>query len=68
MASRNDPLYNVWNGMKVRCYLTFNPNYSTWGGKGITVCDAWLNSFEQFKKDMGPRPGAFEKVFRLNIS
>lgn len=42
--------------MKTRCY---NPNatrYSSWGGRGIRVCDKWLNSFDAFLADMGPRP------------
>jgi hypothetical protein len=42
--------------MKTRCT---NPNFKQWkdyGGRGITVCKEWLESFEQFYKDMGPRP------------
>lgn len=41
-------IYRIWNGMKCRCY---NPNskwYSGYGGRGITVCDEWRNSFETF--------------------
>ena len=42
--------------MKQRC---LNPNqrgYRYWGGRGIKICDEWLNSFEAFLADMGPRP------------
>jgi hypothetical protein len=42
------PLYKVYRSMKARCY---NPNvkkYERWGGRGIIICDLWLNSFEVF--------------------
>jgi hypothetical protein len=48
--------YNSWNGMKIRCNNTNHKQYKDYGGRGITVCPEWLNSFEQFYKDMGPRP------------
>ena|SRR5882672_1168986 len=48
--------YGSWNQMKMRC---LNPNaaaYESYGGRGITICKRWLNSFENFLKDMGRRP------------
>ena len=47
------PVYSVWDGMKQRC---FNPNqnsYKSYGGRGITVCDRWKDSFKNFWADMG---------------
>ena len=41
-------LYNIWSNMKSRCNNPTNNRYQYYGGKGITVCDAWLNSFESF--------------------
>ena len=48
--------YRSWVGAKRR---TTSPNASDWknyGGRGIKMCDRWLNSFENFLADMGPRP------------
>jgi len=42
------PIYNVWAGMKTRCY---NPNYQQWkdwGGRGIRVCAEWRESPKAF--------------------
>lgn len=50
------PLYSVWRGMKRRCYDESHSKYALYGGRGITVCQRWLDSFEQFCQDMGPRP------------
>lgn len=48
--------YGTWINMKTRC---LNPNSEDWenyGGRGITVCDRWINSFENFLSDMGVKP------------
>ncbi len=53
---RYTPEYNIWRGIKKR---SFNPNdksYNDYGGRGITMCNGWKNSFEQFYTDMGPKP------------
>lgn len=50
------PTYRSWRSMKLRCT---NPNatgYLRYGGRGITVCERWLNSFEAFLEDLGTRP------------
>jgi hypothetical protein len=50
--------YATWHGMKRRCYNNKSNSYSGYGGRGITVCDRWKNSFDNFLKDMGERPEA----------
>jgi hypothetical protein len=49
-------LYDMWLGMKQRCNNPNHQGYFRYGGRGITVCDRWLNSFENFLEDMGDRP------------
>jgi hypothetical protein len=42
--------------MKKRCTNPNDPDFINYGGRGITVCDRWMKSFEDFVADMGPRP------------
>ena len=53
---RYHSLYHTWCNMKKRCYNPNEKNYKHYGGRGITICDRWLNSFENFLTDMGERP------------
>lgn len=48
--------YKVWVAMRERCSYTANKCYDSYGGRGITVCDRWKDSFENFYADMGVRP------------
>ena len=47
--------YNSWQHMKHRCYNENNIRYNLYGGRGIKVCERWLNSFANFILDMGER-------------
>lgn len=51
-----DQVYKLWSVMKDRCNNPNNKAYRNYGGRGIKVCDRWLNSFENFLADMGERP------------
>ncbi len=42
-------LYKIWVYMRKRCYNTNSSNYANYGGRGICVCDAWNDSFENFR-------------------
>lgn len=48
------PIYRAWVAMRSRCYDKNNLGYSNYGGRGIRVCKAWNESFENFWKDMSP--------------
>ena len=41
-------LYEIWRGMKKRCYLNNHIYYKNYGGRGITVCKEWKNNFINF--------------------
>ncbi len=49
-------VYMCWKSMKGRCKYPSNSSYKYYGGRGIKVCDRWLNSFENFLADMGEPP------------
>lgn len=49
--------YSAWRDMKARCFRVTHKDYAQYGGRGITVCDRWRNSFNNFFADMGPKPG-----------
>lgn len=58
--------YSSWEGMKDRCCNPNNPRYKDYGGRGITVCDRWLHSFENFYTDMGDRPSPTHSIDRID--
>jgi len=58
--------YRAWTGMKARCYDHSTPAYKYYGAKGVTVCDRWKNSFENFFADMGYRPADKQSLDRIN--
>lgn len=43
-------IYKEWQGMKNRCYNTHSARYKDYGGRGVSVCDEWINDFECFYK------------------
>lgn len=60
------PEYKSWLSMKDRCFNTGNKKYHRYGNRGITICKEWMNSFEQFYKDMGPRPSPKHSIDRID--
>ncbi len=63
---RQTQLYVAWQNMKRRCD---NPSLRGWlnyGGRGITVCERWANSFDLFMLDVGPKPTPKHTLDRIN--
>lgn len=53
---RPSPEYRVWASMIQRCTNPSTSAYAYYGARGVRVCDEWLQSFEAFLADVGPRP------------
>lgn len=60
------PEYRAWHSMKRRCTRPTSPEYANYGGRGIKVCERWINSFEAFLSDMGLRPSSIHSLERIN--
>ncbi len=56
LSSQYPSEYRSYNGMISRCFNPNISNYKHYGGKGITVCARWLESFNNFLEDMGSKP------------
>jgi hypothetical protein len=65
-TNRSTPEMNAWKALIQRCVNQRNPQYRNYGGRGITVCVRWLESFENFLADMGRRPSADHSIDRIN--
>lgn len=48
--------YSSYSSMIGRCYNKNNAKYPIYGGRGIKVCDRWLESYSNFLEDMGRKP------------
>lgn len=48
--------YKAWNNMHTRCYDPKHKSYPNYGGRGVRVCERWLNNFDNFVVDMGLAP------------
>jgi hypothetical protein len=61
------PLYSVWASMKQRCLDENHKSFPDYGGRGIRVCDRWLE-FEPFLADVGSRPDQNFTLERVNTN
>lgn len=60
------PEYGTWQSMRARCGNPHYFQYHYYGGRGISVCDRWQNSFEAFLEDMGPKPTPKHSIDRID--
>jgi hypothetical protein len=60
------PEYRAWLSMRVRCYRPTYEHYADYGGRGITVCDQWVDSFVTFYAHIGPKPSPEMSLDRID--
>lgn len=58
--------FRIWTSMKSRCSNPNDPNFKNYGGRGISVCNEWINDFKQFYLDMGNSNGL--SIDRINVN
>ncbi len=58
--------YNAWINMKARCYNLNSIKFHCYGGRGISVCKKWLESYLSFFEDMGKKPTPKHSLERIN--
>jgi len=68
LPRRMRKMYSAWIAMKTRCYNRNYSGYSNYGGRGIRVCNRWLNSFANFVDDMGMPPSRLHTIERRSNS
>ena len=61
-------IYYTWRAMKQRCLNQQDKSYHDYGGRGITVCERWKNSFEAFMEDIGLPPTPLHSIERVNVN
>lgn len=66
-GKRKHPLYRMWQGMLDRCNNVNNFNYYNYGGRGIKVCERWLD-VNLFIKDMFPLYKKGLELDRINVN
>jgi len=68
VGGASSPEYRSWDAMISRCTRPSNIGYAAYGGRGITVCERWIHSFEVFLEDMGRRPTLDYQIERVDNS
>lgn len=59
--------YKTWQKIKDRCLNTNNQDYIHYGGRGINICNEWLD-FKIFIKDMGNKPDKNYSIERIDFN
>ena len=63
---KGTPEYTSWQLMKDRCLNPKNKTFEYYGGKGVSICERWINSPQTFVDDMGLKPSPFHTIDRID--
>lgn len=63
---QSHPLFQLWRSMIRRCHDKKFTGYKNYGGRGISVCQRWRDSFWSFVSDVGVRPSKDHSLDRIN--
>lgn len=64
----NHPYYSTYSGMIGRCYNSGAKSFVYYGGRGVSVCQRWLDSFWNFVTDMGKKPFQHYSLDRIDCN
>ena len=65
-SDSNSKEFSAWHGMKTRCLNKKYHRYKDHGGRGITICSEWINSYEKFLSHVGRAPSKNHSIDRIN--
>lgn len=62
------PEHHAWIAMKMRCHNPNDKDFEAYGGRGISVCKEWQQSFTAFMSCVGKRPGRNYSIDRIDVN
>lgn len=67
-GATSTPEYRSWRAIITRCTNPKNQDWANYGGRGISICDAWRTDFQSFLSSVGPRPSAGHTIDRMDVN
>lgn len=65
-AAVDSPEYRAWRHANQRCHYARHPQFASYGGRGIRMCDEWRKDFTAFLRHVGPRPSKDHSLDRID--